>query len=189
MFEYPLSHPEPPVEVEEILLTESVIQKRVKELGEQVSKDYQEKDLHLVALLKGALVFLADFSRALQIQVTLDFMVVSSYISAKSSGEARILKDLELPIKGRHVLVVEDIIDNGVTLQAIMETLKLRKPASIKICTLLDKSEARKIPVKPDYNGFTVPNKFLIGYGLDFEEKYRNFPYVAVLKKEAYESH
>jgi hypoxanthine phosphoribosyltransferase len=187
MLEQNLFEQNKPAEIEEILLPEAVIQKRVKELGSQISSDYQGKDLHLVALLKGAMVFLADFSRTLKMQTTIDFMVVSSYVSARSSGEARILKDLEIPIKGRDILVVEDIIDNGITLQAIMETLRLRKPASMKICTLLDKSEARTIPIKPDYNGFTVPNKFLVGYGLDFEERYRNLPYVGVLKKEVYE--
>jgi len=177
-----------PDEIEEILFTPEVIQAKVEELAQEVSCDYTGKELHLVAVLKGALVFLADFCRALSIQVTVDFMVVSSYVAAHSSGEVRILKDLDFGIKGRHVLIVEDIIDNGITLDYLMKTLSLREPASLKICTLLDKPERRLVDIKPHYNGFVVPNKFVVGYGLDFNEKYRNFPYVAILKKEAYEN-
>lgn len=174
-------------DIEEVLLTEETLQSRARELAAEVSRDYAGQELHLVTILKGALVFLADFSRALDVQVTLDFMVVSSYVAANSSGEVRILKDLDAGIRGRHVLVVEDIIDNGTTLDYVMKSLRLREPASLKICTLLDKPERRKVQIKPDYNGFVIPNKFVVGYGLDYQERYRNLPYLAALKREIYE--
>jgi len=171
----------------ETLFTAEVIQAKVKELAARVSSDYQGKDLHLVTILKGALVFLADFSRALTIQATLDFMVVASYAAARSTGEVRILKDLDFPIKNRDVLLVEDVIDHGITIQALVQTLLLRQPASLKICTLLDKPSRRAVAIKPDYNGFVIPDKFVVGYGLDFNEQYRNLPYLATLRKEVCE--
>ncbi len=173
--------------IQEIVLSEEAIQQRVRSLALQVSSDYAENGIHLVAVLKGALVFLADFSRALTIQATLDFMVVSSYQETRSTGEVRILKDLDYPIADRHVLLVEDVIDNGVTIQSLLTTLKLRKPASLKVCTLLDKREKRAAPFQPDYNGFVISNQFVVGYGLDYNERYRNLPYIATLRKEVYE--
>lgn len=174
-------------DVDEILLTEDVIQAKVRELAVQVSRDYQEEDLHLVAVLKGALIFLSDFSRALSIQATLDFMVVSSYEGLGNAGEVRILKDLSHSIRGRHVLLVEDIIDGGSTLSTVWKTLRIREPASLKVCTLLNKAGKRKVEVTPDYNGFVIPNRFVAGYGLDYHERYRDLPYIATLRKEVYE--
>jgi len=176
-------------EIDEIVITESRIKEKVKELADRISQDYEGKDLHLVAVLKGALIFLADFARNLTLQTTFDFLVVSNFEDAKSSGEVRLLKDLDHSIQGRHVLLVEDVIDNGRTTHALLSTLHLRQPASLKVCTLFDKPVNRLIKVSPDYLGFSLPDRFVVGYGLDYREKYRNLPYLATLRKEVLSKH
>ncbi|MDI7246146.1 MAG: hypoxanthine phosphoribosyltransferase [Bacillota bacterium] len=174
-------------DLEQILLSEEVIAKRVGELGEQISRDYRGCDLVVVGILKGALVFMADLIRHLSIPVIMDFAVVSSYGAAtKTSGVVRILKDLDQPIEGKHVLIVEDIIDTGLTMHYLINNLKARKPLSVKVCTLLDKPSRREVDITPDYCGFSIPDHFVVGYGLDYAEYYRNLPQVGVLKPEVY---
>jgi len=174
-------------DLEQILLSEEAIAKRVRELGEQISEDYQGCDLVVVGILKGALVFMADLIRHLSIPVIMDFAVVSSYGAAtKTSGVVRILKDLDQPIEGKHVLIVEDIIDTGLTMHYLINNLKARKPLSVKVCTLLDKPSRREVDIVPDYCGFSIPDSFVVGYGLDYAEYYRNLPQVGVLKPEVY---
>jgi hypoxanthine phosphoribosyltransferase len=171
----------------EVLISAEDIQKRVRELGAQIAADYAGKKPVLVGVLRGAIVFMVDLMRAMDIPLQVDFMATSSYgASTKSSGVVRILKDLDVVIEDRHVLVVEDIIDSGLTLQYITEILWARHPASLRIVTLLDKPANRQTPIEVDYVGFSIPNKFVVGYGLDFSEVYRNLPYIGVLKPEAY---
>ena len=174
-------------DIGEILITEEQIQKRTAELAREITEDYRGKGPLLICILKGGLMFLADLMREIQLPVEIDFMAVSSYgDSTESSGIVRILMDLQRNIQGRHVLIVEDIIDTGQTLSYIIETLRARDPASIKVCTLLDKSARREVEIPLDYVGFDIPDKFVVGYGLDYGEIYRNLPYVAVLKPEMY---
>ena len=169
------------------LVSEEELRDRIRELGRQVSEDYRGKDLLLVTVLKGAVVFLADFMRALECHCEIDFMVASSfYGSAQSSGILKLVKDLDVPIEGRDVLIVEDILDAGRTLCKIKELLASRGPASVRIVTLLDKPSRRKAEVSADYTGFVIPDEFVVGYGLDYDEKYRNLPYIGVLKPEVY---
>ena len=164
-------------DVEKVLLSEEQLSQKIAELGEEISKDYQGKEIVAICVLKGAILFMADLARAVKVPMALDFMAVSSYGNGTStSGTVRILKDLDNSIEGKHVLVVEDIIDSGVTLKYLLKNLKSRKPASIKLCTLLNKPERRRVEVDIDYCGFTVPDYFLVGYGLDYAEKYRNLP-------------
>jgi len=175
--------------VDHILIDRERIQARVAELAAEISHDYAGvEDLLLVCVLKGAVMFLSDLSRQLAIPHAIDFMAISSYgASTESSGIVRIVMDLETSIVDRHVLVVEDIIDSGRTLDYITRNLSTRSPASLKICTLLDKKERRMLPIPVDYVGFEVPDEFVIGYGLDFVELYRNLPFIGVLKPEFYE--
>lgn len=169
--------------IDRVLLEESQIKERVKRLSEEISRDYSGKELLLVCILKGAFVFLSDLIRLLTIPITLDFIAVSSYGSAtKSSGVVRILKDLDQPIEGKDVLLVEDIVDTGLTLKYLVNLLEERKPGSLKICALLDKPERRQVSLQVDYLGFKIPNEFVVGYGLDFNNQFRQLPYVAVLK-------
>ena len=171
-----------------ILVTEEQIATRVKELGEMISKDYEGKDLVVICVLRGSFIFMADLVREIKIPLSTDFISVSSYGSGtSSSGVVRFLKDLDEIITDRHVLIVEDIIDTGITLKYLMENLQTRKPASIKICTLLSKPERRKVEIDVAYNGFTIPDQFAVGYGLDYSEKYRNLPFVGVLDPNVYE--
>ena len=172
--------------LKEKLITEDQIQARVKELGQQISAAYEGKDLLLICILKGGVVFLTELMRCLTIPHEIDFLAVSSYGKEirESTGVVRILKDLDEPIDGRHVLIVEDIIDTGYTLNYIMRNLKSRKPASLKICTLLDKAERRKIEIPVDYTGFVIPDKYVFGYGLDLDEKFRNLPFIGVVKTD-----
>jgi len=166
----------------EILIDEETLAARVAELGAEVSADYEGRDLLLIGVLKGAVFFMADLMRHLTVACEVDFMAISSYGAATdSSGVVRILKDLELNIAGRDVLVVEDIIDSGLTLSYLRRTLGARKPASLEICALLTKPERREVEVPVRYVGFEIPNRFVIGYGLDFAERYRNLPYIGVL--------
>ena len=168
--------------VGEVLIDESALQGRIRELGSEVSADYAGRDLLLVGVLKGAVFFMADLMRELTVPCEIDFMAISSYGAATdSSGVVRILKDLDINVAGRDVLVVEDIIDSGLTLSYLMRNLRARKPASLEICALLTKPDRREIDVPVRYIGFEIPNRFVIGYGLDFAERYRNLPYVAVL--------
>ena len=175
-------------DVEKVLLSEEQVSQKIAELGEEISKDYQGKEIVAICVLKGAILFMADLARAVKVPMALDFMAVSSYGNGTStSGTVRILKDLDNSIEGKHVLVVEDIIDSGVTLKYLLKNLKSRKPASIKLCTLLNKPERRRVEVDIDYCGFTVPDYFLVGYGLDYAEKYRNLPFIGILKPAIYE--
>lgn len=170
-----------------ILITEQEIAARVQELGERISEDYRDKNLLLISVLKGSVAFMADLMRAIDVNARIDFMSVSSYgAGTRSSGVVKIVKDLDMPIAGFDVLIVEDILDSGMTLSYISELLQARDPASIRICTLLDKPERRKADITADYIGFEVPDEFVVGYGLDFDEKYRNLPYVGILKPEVY---
>src|SRR3954447_8327157 len=172
--------------VSKVLIEEDAVAARVAELGSEISNDYADKDLLLVGVLKGAVFFMADLMRQLTIPCEVDFMAISSYGAATdSSGVVRILKDLDINIEGREVLVVEDIIDSGLTLSYLMRMLESRNPASLEVCALLTKPARREIDVRVRYTGFEIPNEFVIGYGLDFGERYRNLPYVAVLDPDA----
>ncbi|MBA1334609.1 MAG: Hypoxanthine-guanine phosphoribosyltransferase [Firmicutes bacterium] len=174
--------------IKEVLISEKEIQERVKELGQEITRDYKGKDLVVVGVLKGAVLFLGDLVKNISMPLTIDFIAVSSYgNSTTTSGVVRILKDLDNSIEGMDVLVVEDIIDSGLTLSYLYENLKSRGPNSVKICTLLDKPERRKVNVKVDYIGFVIEDEFVVGYGLDYAEKYRNLPEVCILKPEIYQ--
>ena len=171
-------------QVGEVLVTEDELARRVRELGEQISADYDGDALMLIGVLKGAIFFLADLMRHLTVSCEIDFMAVSSYgSSTDSSGVVRILKDLDTSIEGRQVLIVEDIVDSGLTLSYLLRTLSARNPASLAVCALLAKPERRKLDLPIHYVGFEIPNRFVIGYGLDYAERYRNLPYVAVLEE------
>jgi len=175
-------------DIETILCDEETIRARVKELGAAIARDYAGKHPVLVSILRGGVVFLADLMRAIDMPVEIDFMSVSSYgASTQSSGVVRIRKDIDTDITGRHVLVVEDIVDSGLSLAYIRDYLTGHNPASVKICALLDKPAAHKVDVQADYLGFSIGNDFVVGYGLDFAEKYRNLPYIGILKKEVYQ--
>ena len=170
--------------------TEAEIDKKIRELGARISEDYAGESVCLICILKGASFFTCELAKRITVPVEVEFMSVSSYGSGtESSGIVKIIKDLDEPLKGKDVLIVEDIVDSGRTLSYLKDMLMQREPASIKICTLLDKPERRRpgITLKPDYVGFTIPNAFVVGYGLDYNEHYRNLPYVGVLKPEAYE--
>jgi len=168
-----------------VLLTEEEVNKRISEVAEQISRDYEGKSLHLICVLKGGVFFTCELAKRLTVPVSLDFMSVSSYgDDTKSSGVVRIVKDLDTTIEGKNVLVVEDIIDSGRTLSYLIEVLKQRGPKSIHLCTLLDKPERRvKKQVKVDYTCFTIPDEFVVGYGLDYAQKYRNLPFIGVVEQ------
>ena len=166
-----------------VMLSEEEVDKRIKEIGEQISKDYAGKQVHLVCVLKGGVFFLCELAKRIQVPVSMDFMSVSSYGSeTKSSGVVRIVKDLDEPLKDKDVLVVEDIVDSGRTLSHLLKMLNDRGPKSIKLCTLLDKPERRVVDVNVDYTGFTIPDEFVVGYGLDYDQRYRNLPYIGVVE-------
>jgi hypoxanthine phosphoribosyltransferase len=172
--------------VERVLFTEAEIAQRVSELGERITSDYAGRRLLVVGVLTGASIFLCDLVRQVRLPLAIDFMTVSSYgASTRSSGVVRILKDLEAPLEGKDVLLVEDIVDTGLTLAYLQETLRARHPASLRVCAFLDKPERRVQAVSVDYVGFTIPNAFVVGYGLDYNQLYRNLPYVAVLRPPA----
>ena len=174
-------------DVERILYTEEELNARVKELAAEIQRDYEGKDLVMACVLRGSYIFMADLTRAIDLPMTVDFMVVSSYGSGTtSSGQVEIRKDLSDSIEGKDLIIVEDILDSGNTLYYLMEVLKARKPASIRICTLMDKPERRTKPITADYTGFSIPDAFVVGYGLDYDEKYRNLPYVGILKPSVY---
>lgn len=168
----------------EIMLTEEAIQKRVKELGAQITKDYEGEEIFVICILRGACFFTTDLLKRIENNVIIDFMAVTSYGSeTKTSGVVKIIKDLDTPIDEKHVLIIEDIVDTGLTLHYLMDNLKTRNPKSLKICTLLDKPERRKIDIEADYTGFVVDNRFIVGYGLDYQQKYRNLPYITCLEE------
>jgi len=175
-------------DVERVLLSEEQLATRIVELGAEITADYAGEEILMIGVLRGAVLFMADLARAIKIPVAIDFMAVSSYGAGTSSScVVRILKDLDENVEGKHVLVVEDIIDSGLTLNYLVDNLKSRQPASIKICTLLNKPDRRKVDVDIAYNGFTIPDYFVIGYGLDYAEKYRNLPFIGILKPEIYQ--
>ena len=174
-------------DVEQILYTEEELRQRVKELGCQITADYAGREPLLISVLRGAYIFMADLTRSINLDVTVDFMSVSSYgAGTVSSGQVEIKKDLSSSIEGKDLIIVEDILDSGNTLYYLMDVLRARKPASVRLCTLMDKPERRAKPIKADYVGFTIPDAFIVGYGLDYAEKYRNLPYVGVLKPSVY---
>lgn len=173
-------------DIAEVLVPEDKIQAKVAELGRRISEDYAGQEILLIGLLRGAIVFLSDLMRAIDIPVRLDFIGISSYGASTESGAVRLVMDLETDIAGRHVLVVEDIIDTGKTMSYLMQNLLARQPASLRVCALLDKPERREVPITVDYVGFEIPDEFVVGYGLDFAEGYRNLPFVGVLKEHLY---
>ncbi len=174
-------------DIREILFTEEEIRQIVQDMGAKISRDYEGKNLLMVSVLKGSVVFMADLMRAVTVPCRIDFMSVSSYGSGvKTSGVVKIIKDLDIPLSGYDVLIVEDILDSGMTLSYLLEILKSRGPRSIRLCTLFDKPDRRKADVTADYTGAVVPDEFVVGYGLDYDEKYRNLPYLGILKPEVY---
>jgi len=176
-------------DIEKVLITDEEIQSKIRELGDRITEDYRDRDILLVGVLKGAFVVMADLSRHIHLPLQFDFMAVSSYGAAtKTSGVVRIMKDLDHDIEGQHVLLVEDIVDSGLTLAYLLKNLRTRKPASLEVCALLQKSEVTQVPVPIKYRGFEIPPVFVVGYGLDYAERYRNLPYVGTLKAEVYES-
>jgi hypoxanthine phosphoribosyltransferase len=174
-------------DIEQILISGEDVQAKIRELGDRITEDYRGRDLLLIGVLKGAFVLMADLSRNIRLPLQFDFMAVSSYGAAtKTSGVVRIMKDLDRDIDGKDVLLVEDIVDSGLTLAYLLRNLRARKPASLEVCALLEKPEVQQVPLDIKYRGFEIPPVFVVGYGLDFAEKYRNLPYVATLKPEAY---
>ena len=174
-------------DIREVLLTKEEIEAVVKELGKKITEDYKGKNLFLITVLKGAVVFLGDLMRAIEMPSEIEFMVLSSYGSGTTStGSVKIVKDIDLPLEGKDVLIVEDILDTGFTLSFLVDLLKSRNPKSIEICTLLDKPDRRKVEISAKYTGRKIPDEFVVGYGLDYDEKYRNLPFIGVLKPEVY---
>ena len=175
-------------DVERILITSEEIGARVRELGQQITNDYAGQEILMIGVLRGAVIFMADLARSIKRPMDIDFMAITSYgLSTNSSGVVRIIKDLDEVVEGRHILIIEDIIDSGLTLNYLVDNIKSRKPASVRICTLLSKPDRRKVNVTVDYNGFIIPDQFVVGYGLDYAGKYRNLPFIGVLKPEIYQ--
>ena len=169
-------------ETSRVLIPEDEIDERIKQLGEQISQDYAGRQVHLIGILKGSIFFICELAKRITVPVTMDFMSVSSYgAGTKSSGVVKLIKDLDEPVNGKDILVVEDIIDSGRTLSYLLKNLSDRQPASISLCTLLDKPERREVDVEVDYQGFHIPDEFVVGYGLDYDQRYRNLPYIGVL--------
>ncbi len=174
-------------DIKSILITREQLAEKVAEMGEQITRDYRDKNLLMVSVLKGSVVFMADLMRSIGIPAGIDFMAVSSYGSgAKTSGVVKIVKDLDVKLEDRDLLLVEDILDSGMTLEYLKRVLSSRTPKSIRVATLLDKPERRRVDIRPDYVGFAIPDEFVVGYGLDYNEKYRNLPFVGALKPEVY---
>ena len=175
-------------DVERILITSEEIGARVRELGQQITNDYAGQEILMIGVLRGAVIFMADLARSIKRPMDIDFMAITSYgLSTNSSGVVRIIKDLDEVVEGRHILIIEDIIDSGLTLNYLVDNIKSRKPASVRICTLLSKPDRRKVNVTVDYNGFIIPDHFVVGYGLHYAGKYRNLPFIGVLKPEIYQ--
>jgi len=176
-------------DIDHILVTSDQLREEIARIGERITADYTGKELLLVGVLKGAIMFMVDLARSIDLPVTIDFMAVASYgASTQTSGIVRILKDLDNSIEGKHVLVVEDIIDSGLTLNYTLETLRARNPASLRVCALLNKKERRQVDVPVDYVCFEIPDEFVVGYGLDFNQIYRNLPFIGVLRPELYQT-
>lgn len=174
-------------DIQEVLFSEEQLDRRVREIAAQIEKDYEGKEIMLISVLRGSFVFMADLCRRIDLPCTLDFMSVSSYgKGTSSSGQVQITKDLSSDISGKHIIVVEDILDSGNTLSYLLKLLEQRNPASIRLCTLLDKPDRRVKQVEVHYSGFSIPDAFVVGYGLDYAEKYRNMPYIGILKPEVY---
>ncbi|NLJ37405.1 MAG: hypoxanthine phosphoribosyltransferase [Candidatus Atribacteria bacterium] len=175
--------------IDKILISQEEIEARVKELAQQISRDYAGKEIRAVGILRGAFIFMSDLIRNISVPLSVDFMSISSYgNNCESGGVIRILKDLDKPIHNKHVLIIEDIVDTGLTLQHLKEVLTIREPASLKVCALLDKQERRIIKnLEVEYTGFVIPDQFVVGYGLDYAEKYRNYPFIFVLKPKYYQ--
>jgi len=174
-------------DIEEVLYPEEQIQAKIRELGQQLSKEYEGRNPLIICVLKGAFIFMADLVKNIDVHCEVDFMAVSSYgASTKSSGVVKIIKDLDVPVEGRDIIIVEDIIDSGLTLSYLIDVLERRNALSIAVVALFDKPGRRTVDLEPDYKGFTIPDAFVVGYGLDYAEKYRNLPFVGVLKKEIY---
>lgn len=175
-------------DIERVLLSEEEIKAKVRELGQTIAREYEGKDPIFLGILRGVVVFFSDIIREIPIHCQIDFMAVSSYGAAtESSGQILLKKDFDIDIEGRHVVILEDIIDSGLTLKYVLAYLKSKNPASLKVCTLLDKPARRKVELEADYVGFTIPNEFVVGYGLDYSDHYRNLPFIGVLKPEVYE--
>lgn len=175
-------------DIDHVLFSEEVLRGRVSEIAAQIDRDYAGREPLLVSVLRGSFIFMADLTRRITLPCTVDFMAVASYgAGTRSSGQVKIIKDLTESAEGKDILVVEDILDSGNTLSYLLQLLKARNPASIRLCTLLDKPSRRTKPVTPDYSGFSIPDEFVVGYGLDYAEKYRNLPYIGVLKRRVYE--
>lgn len=175
-------------EIAKVLISQQQLQEKIAEVGKKITADYQGKNLMLLGVLKGSVIFMADLMRNIDLPMNIDFMAVSSYgAGTKSTGVVRIIKDLDKPIEGKDILIVEDILDSGNTLFYLSDLLRKRHPASLKICTLLDKPERRQADITPDYTCFTIPDEFVVGYGLDYAEHYRNLPYVGILAPAVYE--
>ena len=167
----------------EVLLTEEEVDKRIQEIGDQISRDYAGKSVHLVCVLKGGSFFMCELAKRITVPVSIDFMSVSSYGGdTKSSGVVKIVKDLDESLKDKHVIVIEDIVDSGRTLSYLLDMLRSRGPVDVRLCTLLDKPDRRVVDVKVDYTGFEIPDEFVVGYGLDYDQKYRNLPYIGMVK-------
>ena len=174
-------------DIKEVLFSEEVIQKRVEEMGAELTKEYAGKSLLIIGVLKGCFVFLADLARNIDLECEIRFLTASSYgFSSVSSGKVNIDREIDFDVEGKDVLIIEDILDSGITLTALRAFVAKHKPASLKVCTMLDKPERRQLPITADYTGFECPNEFVVGYGLDYGERYRNLPYVASLKPEVY---
>lgn len=174
-------------DIQEVLYSEEQIQGKIKELGEMISTDYEGRNPLVICILKGAVVFMADLVKRITVPLEIDFMAVSSYgQSTKSSGVVKIIKDLDVPVEGRHVLIVEDIIDSGLTLTYLIDVLERRNALSISVVALFNKPARRTVELEPDYSGYILPDEFVVGYGLDYAEKYRNLPFVGILKPEIY---
>ena len=169
-----------------VMIPENEVDARIQEIGEQISKDYASEEVHLICVLRGGSFFMCELAKRISVPVTLDFMSVSSYgMDTKSSGVVKIVKDLDDSIKGKNVIVVEDVVDSGRTLSYLLEMLKKRGPKSMRLCTLLDKPERRVVDVHVDYTGFEIPDEFVVGYGLDYAQKYRNLPYIGIVELDA----
>ena len=174
-------------DIEKVLFSEEQLRERIRQLGQEITRDYAGQELVLVCILRGSYIFMADLSRAIDLPISADFIALSSYgKGTSSSGQVELRKDLSDPVEGKHLLIVEDILDSGNTLYYLTNLLKTRHPASVRICTLLNKPERREKDIHPDYVGFTIPDAFVVGYGLDYAEKYRNLPYVGILKPTVY---
>lgn len=176
-------------DIQEVLFSEEQIQNKIKELGEQLSSEYEGKNPLVICVLKGAFIFMADLVKQIKVPLEIDFMAVSSYgASTKSSGVVKIIKDLDVPVEGRHILIVEDIIDSGLTLSYLIDVLERRNAKSISVVALFNKPARRTVELEPDYAGYELPDEFVVGYGLDYAEKYRNLPFIGILKPEIYSS-